>query len=146
MKITVIMADECSATSVTGAVDVLYFADLLHRYRTGGKEQLFHIETASLDGSPITCFGGMSLTPQKGLADIASTDLVLVPGFLPNILTHSMGLGGCVPGSCITMNRGRGSVPSARGLLFWPRPGFLMERRQPPPGFMPTCSGPGTLR
>jgi len=97
MKITVIMADECSATSVTGAVDVLCFADLLHRYRTGGKEPLFQIETASLDGAPVTCFGGMSLTPQKGLDDIASTDLVLVPGFLPNILTALDGIAGLYP-------------------------------------------------
>ncbi|BCS95480.1 transcriptional regulator [Desulfoluna limicola] len=97
MKITVIMADECSATSVTGAVDVLCFADLLHRYGNGGEEPLFQIETASLDGGPVTCFGGMGLSPQKGLHDITATDLILVPGFLPNILTALDGMAALYP-------------------------------------------------
>ena len=42
-------------------------------------EPRFSITTASTDGKPVTGGAGVTLTPDKALADITSTDLILVP-------------------------------------------------------------------
>jgi transcriptional regulator GlxA family with amidase domain len=48
--------------------------------------QLFQMETASIDGRAVQCTGGVALTPAKALDEIGQTDLIIVPGFMFNIL------------------------------------------------------------
>jgi transcriptional regulator GlxA family with amidase domain len=84
MRVTVLMAERCSATSVSAALEFLECANVLQRLATG--DEPFAVQSASIDGGPVTCTGGLRLTPQKALAEVEETDLIIVPGFMFNIL------------------------------------------------------------
>ena len=86
MKVTVLMAHQCSSTSVSATLEGLESANFLDRINTQSAEPVFKLETASLDGKAVQCSGGLLLTPQKKLDDIGSTDLIIIPGFLFQIL------------------------------------------------------------
>jgi len=86
MKVTVLMAHLCSSTGVSSTLEGLESANILHQINTRTTEPVFEIETASLDGKPVQCTGGLVLTPQKRLSDISQTDLIIVPGFLFQVL------------------------------------------------------------
>ena len=86
MNVTVLMAHMCSSTGVAATLEGLESANLLHNVNTRSTETVFNIETASLDGNAVQCTGGLVLTPQKKIDDIEQTDLIIVPGFLFQIL------------------------------------------------------------
>ncbi|WP_439860412.1 GlxA family transcriptional regulator [Pseudomonas sp. MBLB4136] len=87
MKVTVLMADRCSATSVSAALEFLECANVLHRFASGGAGAApFEVQSVSIDGAPVTCTGGLRLTPHKALAEVEDSELVIVPGFMFNIL------------------------------------------------------------
>ncbi|WPC05234.1 helix-turn-helix domain-containing protein [Pseudomonas benzenivorans] len=87
MRVTVLMADRCSATSVSAALEFLECANVLHRFATGGAGAApFEVQSVSIDGAPVTCTGGLRLTPHKALAEVGDSDLIIVPGFMFNIL------------------------------------------------------------
>ncbi|QLC73167.1 helix-turn-helix domain-containing protein [Pseudomonas sp. LPB0260] len=96
MKVTVLMADRCSATSVSAALEFLECANVLHGLAAGaGAEpgrQPFAVQSASIDGAPVTCTGGLRLTPSRALAEVEQTDLIIVPGFMFNILSVLPGM------------------------------------------------------
>ncbi|WP_432378031.1 GlxA family transcriptional regulator [Duganella sp. P38] len=76
MHITLLFAEQCSAASATTALEMLTAANLF------AGEPLFDVVTASLHGRPVVTLRGQTLQPETALADIARTDLVLIPGFL----------------------------------------------------------------
>jgi transcriptional regulator GlxA family with amidase domain len=93
MKVTILMADKCSSTSVAATMEFFETANVLHHY--AGKKSsssnlnsasLFDVETASIDGKTVLCTGGLRLTPDKSLAEVKDTQLIIVPGFMFNIL------------------------------------------------------------
>ena len=93
MNVTVLMADQCSSTSVAATLEFFETANVLHRYavkksvrhdRSG--PTLFKIETASMDGQDVVCTGGLRLSPDKALEDVRKPQLIIVPGFMFNIL------------------------------------------------------------
>lgn len=87
MKVTVVMAERCSATSVSAALEFLECANVLQRFLTGDPAATpFEVHSASLDGAPVECTGGLRLTPQRALSEVPHSDLVIVPGFMFNIL------------------------------------------------------------
>lgn len=93
MNITILMADQCSSTSVAASLEFFETANVLYHYTTqkgAHSEQpsspLFNIETASMDGRQVACTGGLRLTPDKHVADVRSPQLIIVPGFMFNIL------------------------------------------------------------
>jgi len=93
MKVTILMADKCSSTSVAAAMEFFETANVLHQYvekkstgSTQHKVTLFDVETASIDGQSVKCTGGLRLTPEKSLAEVSETQLIIVPGFMFNIL------------------------------------------------------------
>ena len=93
MKVTILMADKCSSTSVAATLEFFETANVLHHYaetkRARGqlnKASLFKVETASIDGKTVFCTGGLQLTPDKSLAEVNQTQLIIVPGFMFNIL------------------------------------------------------------
>jgi transcriptional regulator GlxA family with amidase domain len=86
MKVTVLMAHLCSSTGVSSTLEGLESANILHQINTRTAEPVFEFETASIDGIPVQCTGGLVLSPQKKLADIHQTDLIIVPGFLFQVL------------------------------------------------------------
>ena len=93
MNVTLLMANQCSSTSVAAALEFFETANVLHHYsldkparqQTGGAP-LFRLQTASMDGLPVACTGGLRLTPDLAAADIHSSELIVVPGFMFNIL------------------------------------------------------------
>lgn len=91
MNVTILMADQCSSTSVAATMEFLETANVLHHYadRARGDKRsaaLFHLETASIDGKEVVCTGGLRLTPDKALEDVRKPQLIIVPGFMFNIL------------------------------------------------------------
>jgi len=90
MKITILMANQCSSTSVSATLEFIECANVLYQHANKTAEKLpalFEVETASMDGLAVTCTGGLVLTPQKSLAQVQNTQLIIVPGFMFNILS-----------------------------------------------------------
>lgn len=93
MHVTVLMADHCSATSVAATLEFFETANLLHHYAQQkntraepGNAALFTLQSASLDGHSVACTGGLRLTPDKALDQVHPPQLIIVPGFMFNIL------------------------------------------------------------
>ena len=93
MNITLLMADRCSSTSVAATMDFFETANVLHHYavKKNAREDrsnspLFKLQTASIDGQQITCSSGLRLTPDKQLDEVTDPQLIVVPGFMFNIL------------------------------------------------------------
>ncbi|WP_293752449.1 helix-turn-helix domain-containing protein [uncultured Paraglaciecola sp.] len=93
MKVTILMADKCSSTSVAATMEFFETANVLHHYAEKksarsklNSSALFNVETASIDGQTVLCTGGLQLTPDKSLAEVHETQLIIVPGFMFNIL------------------------------------------------------------
>lgn len=86
MKVTILIAPMCSSTSIAATVEMLESANLLNSRNHNDKHKLFDLQTASLDGKPVLCSGGLVLTPQTDIASVKQCDLIIVPGFLFNIL------------------------------------------------------------
>lgn len=93
MHVTVLMADHCSSTSVAATLEFFATANVLHHYATQKSARdepdhapLFTLETASIDGHSVACTGGLKLTPDKALDEVHDPQLVIVPGFMFNIL------------------------------------------------------------
>lgn len=100
MHVTVLMADHCSSTSVAATLEFFATANVLHHYATQksarddlNQTPLFTLETASIDGHSVACTGGLKLTPDKALDQVHNPQLVIVPGFMFNILGVLPGLG-----------------------------------------------------
>ena len=95
MRITILMADRCSATSVAATSEFFETANAIYRY-VGRKNannnlnspDLFQIETASFGGQSVSCTGGITLTPMKAIEDVENPELIIVPGFMFNILAE----------------------------------------------------------
>lgn len=94
MKISILMAEKCSSTSITAALEFMECANVIYHYADRKRrndedydqEPLFEVETVSLDGEPVECTGGLTLTPQKSIDQVHDTQLIIVPGFMFNIL------------------------------------------------------------
>ncbi|EJL08641.1 Transcriptional regulator GlxA family, contains an amidase domain and an AraC-type DNA-binding HTH domain [Pseudomonas sp. NFPP07] len=78
MHVTLLLADHCSAASATLALEVLSAANLF----ADSASAPFEVVVASLDGADVSAWGGQALRVQRSVAEIARTDLVLIPGFL----------------------------------------------------------------
>ncbi|ROM33689.1 transcriptional regulator, partial [Pseudomonas poae] len=76
MHITLLLAEQCSAASATLVLEMLSAANLF------AEAPPFEIVVASLDGQPVDAWGGQRLQVDRSLAQVAQTDLVLIPGFL----------------------------------------------------------------
>jgi transcriptional regulator GlxA family with amidase domain len=97
MNVTILMANKCSSTSVAATMEFFETANVLHHYvekksarnslkGTKKSTPLFNVETASIDGQAVLCTGGLTLTPDKLMTEVNETQLIIVPGFMFNIL------------------------------------------------------------
>ena len=100
INVTVLMADQCSSTSVAATLEFLECANALDRFANRKLEPspqtalpLFSVHTASIDGNPVFCTGGLSLKPDKSMEQCEQAALILVPGFMFNILNVLPSLG-----------------------------------------------------
>lgn len=97
VKVTVFMAHQCSSTSLSATLEGLQSANLLHQFNSRSKTPVFLVETASIDGQPVQCSGGITFTPDKSIDAVTTTDLIIIPGFLFNILPLLPGLTAVTP-------------------------------------------------
>lgn len=93
MNVALLMAGQCSSTSVAAALEFFETANVLQHYaqdkqarQQAGATPLFRLHTASMDGEPVSCTGGLRLTPELAIADLPPCELIVVPGFMFNIL------------------------------------------------------------
>lgn len=86
MKMAILMSDGCASISVSAALEAFNMANALYCHSRQLDEPLFELFTASPDGNAVPCSGGLQLVPQYSLADLPPADLVMVPGYMFNVL------------------------------------------------------------
>lgn len=83
--ISFIACDGCGFSGISGLIDSLLIANMLHLYNSTEKsEPLFQTEILTHDGKPFRASGGFEITPHGSYMDIENTDMIVIPPFLPN--------------------------------------------------------------
>ncbi len=85
LRISILLAQGCSATSVASMLEVFESINFLALSR-GAREARLRVTTVSLDGQPVTASGGVTLRPTHRIDTATEADLVIVPGFLFRIM------------------------------------------------------------
>jgi transcriptional regulator GlxA family with amidase domain len=79
-QITVLLLNQMFSSTATGPMEVFRHAGLLWNILTGTKRApRFRVTTASADGQPVKCDGGIQIQPNMALQDVGETDLIFVP-------------------------------------------------------------------
>jgi transcriptional regulator GlxA family with amidase domain len=79
-EITVLLLDQMFSSTAIGPMEVFRHAGSLWNVLTGtDAEPAFHVATATADGGPVTCDGGIRITPNVAIKDVGKTDLIFVP-------------------------------------------------------------------
>lgn len=81
--ITVLTFPRALGTSITLPIEMLNAADAMQRIQKPDSPKLT-IDIASIDGEPIAITGGIEIRPNRKIADILDTDLVIIPGMWGN--------------------------------------------------------------
>ena len=72
-----------SGTMITGPLDIFYLAGRLWNAIFGQElTPFFEVEVVNSDGKPIECDGNLSILPNRTLAEIKKTDLILIPSII----------------------------------------------------------------
>src|SRR6478672_11305756 len=79
-EITVLLLDQMFSSTAIGPMEVFRHAGSLWNILTGARcAPSFHVTTASADGRPVSCDGGIQIRPNVALRDVGKTDLIFVP-------------------------------------------------------------------
>src|SRR5437763_13723203 len=79
-EITVLLLDQMFSSTAIGPMEVFRHAGSLWNLLTGSQcSPSFHVITASADGKPVNCDGGIQIQPNIALEDVGKTDLIFVP-------------------------------------------------------------------
>jgi len=79
-EITVLLLDQMFSSTAIGPMEVFRHAGCLWNSLTGTKvDPAFRVITATADGSPVTCDGGIRISPNVALKDVGKTDLIFIP-------------------------------------------------------------------
>jgi transcriptional regulator GlxA family with amidase domain len=79
-EITVLLLDQMFSSTATGPMEVFRHAGLLWNIFTGTQTApRFRVTTASVDGRPVKCDGGIQIKPNTALQEVGKTDLIFVP-------------------------------------------------------------------
>jgi transcriptional regulator GlxA family with amidase domain len=79
-QITVLLLNQMFSSTATGPMEVFRHAGLLWNILTGTQRApRFRVTTASADGQPVKCDGGIQIQPNMALQDVGETDLIFVP-------------------------------------------------------------------
>lgn len=80
-RCVLLVFDGCDVMDVTGPYEVLLTANRLAV--RSARQEPFELRTVSVDGGPVTAYGGLGLGPSHGaLADQREIDVLLVPGLI----------------------------------------------------------------
>jgi len=79
-EITVLLLDQMFSSTAIGPMEVFRHAGSLWNILTGLQlAPRFRVITASADGKPVNCDGGIRIAPNVALKDVGKTDLIFVP-------------------------------------------------------------------
>ncbi|MGA9277251.1 DJ-1/PfpI family protein [Ilumatobacter sp.] len=78
MHISILLFDDVDLLDSGGPYEVLLTANRLAA--RGGGDAPFDIDTVTLDGEPVTAYGGLGLIPTASGDVLERTDLLIVPG------------------------------------------------------------------
>ena len=79
-EITVLLLDQMFSSTAIGPMEVFRHAGWLWNTLTGAKvAPAFRVTTATAGGGPVTCDGGIRISPNVALKDVGKTDLIFVP-------------------------------------------------------------------
>jgi transcriptional regulator GlxA family with amidase domain len=80
LDVTVVLLDDGLSSTAIMPVEIFHSAGALwHDVHDEPAKPAFRVRTVSLDGRPVRSPYGVGLTPQGALADVARTDIVIVP-------------------------------------------------------------------
>jgi transcriptional regulator GlxA family with amidase domain len=78
--ITILLLDQTFSSTAIGPMEVFRHAGSLWNILTGTlPDPPFRVTTASADGRPVNCDGGIQIQPNAALKDIRNPDLIFVP-------------------------------------------------------------------
>lgn len=75
-----LLFEHCDAMDVVGPYEVLLTAGRLQE--RDGVDVTFDVRTLSVDGGPVTAYGGMGLVPSHGRLADNDLDVIVVPGLI----------------------------------------------------------------
>ena len=79
-EITVLLLDQMFSSTAIGPMEVFRHAGSLWNVLTGtALAPRFRVTTASADGGPVRCDGGIQIQPNVALKDVRKPDLIFVP-------------------------------------------------------------------
>lgn len=81
-QITVIALPQSAATSMMGVIDIFSIANRISERINGLDEPLFNTRLVSVDGEPVTCANGYTISVDGKLEDIKQEDILFIPGFI----------------------------------------------------------------
>lgn len=80
IDVTVLFLDSTFASTAVGPMEVFQHTGTLWNFLAEkAQEAQFRVTTASVDGRPVRCDGGIEIRPQTAIAGIRKTDLIFVP-------------------------------------------------------------------
>jgi transcriptional regulator GlxA family with amidase domain len=75
-----VLLDATFASTAIGPMEVFRHAGSLWNILTGKRSSPhFHVTTASADGRPVHCDGGIDIQPETAVGSIRNTDLIFIP-------------------------------------------------------------------
>lgn len=85
-KISFVLDEGCSFSGVSGLIDSLNIAAILHGAQTRQTvSPLFETEIVSRDGKPVNVSGGFRVSVNKAFDEFETSDMIIIPPFLPNV-------------------------------------------------------------
>jgi len=78
VHISILLFDDVDLLDSGGPYEVFLTANRLAERNDG--QQPFRLDTVTLDGQPVTAYGGLGLVPTAGREVLEHTDLLIVPG------------------------------------------------------------------
>lgn len=82
MKIGILAYEDCTASMITGVIDILSFAN--GQYRSVHQNDLFEIEIVTETGEAVNGFSKFPIHAQRSIKTKQHYDLIYVPGFVGN--------------------------------------------------------------
>src|SRR5579885_1981004 len=79
-EITILLLDRMFPSTATGPMEVFRHAGSLWNLFTGTQRApRFRVTTASVDGRPVNCDGGIQIKPNASVQDVRDADIIFVP-------------------------------------------------------------------
>lgn len=80
LDITILLLNDCYASTALAPIEVFHSAGRLWNTLTGNQsEPRFRVTVASLDGKPVETPYAVGLLPEKSIAEVANADIIVVP-------------------------------------------------------------------